>query len=381
MKIDYKIRHFMIYWGLSKKSIYDIKKKNNTKEESKMEKNNRIKRKQNMKIYSLYRMLSLDRIFYYAIEFLFLTQVKNISAADVVLKSSFYALFMIILQIPATIVVEKLGTRRCTILGNIFNVIYLSLIIFSTNFEMLVLAEFISAICFSLKDISDTTLLTQSIPACSKKGEIFSKLEGRGSKNYYYINAVTSVLAGFLYVINPFIPVIFALLVTILATIMSFGFQEIENEELKNEDNKSRNTNISIISYIKELKDGFKFVIKSRRLRSLMLYSGIIWGAFCLISTYRTSLLKDIGTQEQLIAIISAIVGIASGIGANGQLYFHKKYRNKSFSIILIITSIMTLIMGFVGITNISFVYMVVIITLANIIIKLLQGIHRSFVF
>ena len=167
-----------------------------------MEKNNRIKRKQNMKIYSLYRMLSLDRIFYYAIEFLFLTQVKNISAADVVLKSSFYALFMIILQIPATIVVEKLGTRRCTILGNIFNVIYLSLIIFSTNFEMLVLAEFISAICFSLKDISDTTLLTQSIPACSKKGEIFSKLEGRGSKNYYYINAVTSVLAGFLYVIN-----------------------------------------------------------------------------------------------------------------------------------------------------------------------------------
>ena len=63
----------MIYWGLSKKSIYDIKKKNNTKEESKMEKNNRIKRKQNMKIYSLYRMLSLDIIFYYAIEFLFLT--------------------------------------------------------------------------------------------------------------------------------------------------------------------------------------------------------------------------------------------------------------------------------------------------------------------
>ena len=298
-----------------------------------MEKNNRIKRKQNMKIYSLYRMLSLDIIFYYAIEFLFLTQVKNISAADVVLKSSFYALFMIILQIPATIVVERLGTRRCTILGNIFNVIYLNLIIFSTNFEMLVFAGFISAICFSLKDISDTTLLTQSIPACSKKGEIFSKLEGRGSKNYYYINAVT------------------------------------------------RNTNISIISYIKELKDGFKFVIKSRRLRSLMLYSGIIWGAFCLISTYRTSLLKDIGTQEQLIAIISAIVGIASGIGANGQLYFHKKYRNKSFSIILIITSIMTLIMGFVGITNISFVYMVVIITLANIIIKLLQGIHRSFVF
>ncbi len=34
-------------------------------------------RKQNMKIYSLYRAISCDIIFYYAIEFLFLTQVKN----------------------------------------------------------------------------------------------------------------------------------------------------------------------------------------------------------------------------------------------------------------------------------------------------------------
>ena len=54
------------------------------------------KRKQNMKLYAMYRAISMDIIFYYAIEFLFLTQVKNISASDVVLKSSFYALFMII---------------------------------------------------------------------------------------------------------------------------------------------------------------------------------------------------------------------------------------------------------------------------------------------
>ena len=43
------------------------------------------KRKQNMKIYSLYRMLSADHIFFYAIDFIFLTQIKNISAADIVL--------------------------------------------------------------------------------------------------------------------------------------------------------------------------------------------------------------------------------------------------------------------------------------------------------
>lgn len=53
------------------------------------------KRKQNMKIYSIYRAISMDILFFYAIDFLFLTQVKNISPSDVVLKLSFYALFMI----------------------------------------------------------------------------------------------------------------------------------------------------------------------------------------------------------------------------------------------------------------------------------------------
>ena len=47
-------------------------------------------RKQNIKIYSIYRMLSADHIFFYAIDFLFLTQVKNISAADIVLGQSFF---------------------------------------------------------------------------------------------------------------------------------------------------------------------------------------------------------------------------------------------------------------------------------------------------
>ena len=105
-------------------------------------------RKQNMKIYSLYRAISCDLVFFYAIEFLFLTQVKNISASDIVLKGAFYSIFMIIFQIPASIVVDKLGTRKCTILGNVLNVIYIVLIMGAENLGVLIFAEFISAMCF-----------------------------------------------------------------------------------------------------------------------------------------------------------------------------------------------------------------------------------------
>lgn len=330
---------------------------------------NTQKRKQNMKLYSMYRAISMDILFYYAIEFLFLTQVKNISASDVVLKSSFYAMFMVILQIPANILIDKIGTRKCTILGNVFNVIYLILIMTTTNLQSLVVAEFFSALCFSIKDVSDTTLLNMSIPEVKIKGEIFSKIEGRGNEKYYYINAITAVCSGFLYTLNPYIPIIGATIVAIFATILSIGFQEIEVDNT----NKSKNE-FKINEYIIDLKDSFKFILRSNRLRSLIIYSGIMWGTFCLVSTYRTSLLEDIGISATWIAIISAIVGIASGVGSKYQLTLHKIFRNKTLSAIAVITGIAIWLSGIFGNSGLSSNTIMILVLILYCIINLNKG-------
>lgn len=329
---------------------------------------NTQKRKQNMKLYSMYRAISADILFFYAIDFLFLTQVKNISASDVVFKSSFYALFMIILQIPANILIDKMGTRRCTILANIFNVIYLIMIMFATDLQILIVAEFVSALCFSIKDVSDTTLLNKSIPEGEKKGEIFSKIEGKGSKNYYYINAITMLISGFLYTINPYIPVIGAVIIAIIATILSAGFQDVET------DTNVENKGFSVDDYIIDLKNSFIFIIKSNRLRSLILYSGIIWGTFCLVSTYRTSLLEEVGISATWIAIISAIVGIASGIGSKHQLKIHKIFRNKTLSVLAITTAIAIWFSGIVGNTNLSSNIIMILVTIFYVILNIGKG-------
>lgn len=327
------------------------------------------KRKQNMKIYSLYRAISMDLLFIYAIDFLFLTQVKNISASDVVLKSSFYALFMIILQLPANIVLTKIGIRRSVIIANIFNSIYILIIMLATNLQGLIVAEFFSALCFSIKDISDTTLLNISIPEGEKKSEIFSKIEGKGNKNYYYINAITMVLAGVLYNTNPYLPVVASFIISILATILSVRFQEVELYNVNIENKK-----VELKDYISDLTKSFEFIIKSNRLRSLILYSGIMWGTFCLISTYRTSLLEDVGISATWIAIISAIVGIASGIGSKNQLKLHNKFKNKTLSVMAITTAVTILLTGFVGISNLSSTSIMILVTIFYTVINMNKG-------
>ena len=63
-------------------------------------------RKRNMKMFPTYKALGWDYLFYYSIDFLFLTQVKNISPANVLLANSLKSLFGIFLQIPASVIVE-----------------------------------------------------------------------------------------------------------------------------------------------------------------------------------------------------------------------------------------------------------------------------------
>ena len=308
-------------------------------------------RKQNMKIYSLYRTISLDLIFYYAIEFLFLTQVKGITPSQTVLSTSFYAIFMIILQIPASVIIDKLGTKKCTVFANVFNTLFIILIMTCGSMYQLIFAQFISALCFSLKDISDGALLNYSIPETKKKGDIFSRIEGKGFQNYFFVNSITAVISGFLYVINPYIPITLTLIFTIFSVILSLGFKDIEKtkKQQKKEENKVKR------HYIKELQEGMKFIIKSQRLRSLFIYAGVSWGVFCLLSTYRSSVLVDIGTPTQIITAIAAIVGIASSLGSKNQLYFNRKFKNKSLTIILISTTVSTLIGGIIVLLKVPY--------------------------
>ncbi len=323
-------------------------------------------RKQNMKLYSIYRAISLDLIFYYAIEVLFLTQVKHLSVADIVLGQSFYSIFMIALQIPASIFVDRIGTKRATILGNIFNAIFIILIMCCNGLGRLIFAQFISALCFSIKNISDIALIHYSIPETKKEGEIFSKLEEKGLKNYYILDAITAILSGFLYVINPYIPITGALIFTILSIVLSFEFYELDPKV--EEQNKRK--------YFSELSDGIKFIAKSQRLRSLFLYSGIFWGIITLISTYRTSLLIDLGTSEQFITVVAAIVGIASSLGSKIQLQFHKHFRNKSLSVLLYMLTGSIIIAGIVAIFNLNYEITLFIIVACFILIHIAKGIY-----
>ena len=271
----------------------------------------------NMKIFPLYKALAWDTLFYYAIEFLFLTGVKGLSAAQVLFVDAFYPLFKFILEIPSNIIVQKLGKRRSLILGNLFVVADLLLLILATNIYMIILAWFFSGFGYALKGLTESNLLYDSIPKTDKRGDIFAKIDGRANSIYYYFDAISAISTGFLFVVNGYLPMLLSLGVCIISLLLSLRFKDVDTSP--NPDTQSHATSTKQI--LKDLKQTTKFIINSKRLRSLVIFNGFFCAFLAMYSSLRSSYenrtLSIFATRTTISFII---LGLSTMIGLNFAL-------------------------------------------------------------
>ena len=90
-------------------------------------------RKHNLRVYPKYLMLGYDLLFFYGIRVMFLLDVKGITESQILLAATVYALSMIVMQVPATLLVSKIGYKNTAIAGNIFNIIWIPKFISNIN--------------------------------------------------------------------------------------------------------------------------------------------------------------------------------------------------------------------------------------------------------
>ena len=338
--------------------------------------------KRNMKLFPLYRAISFDYLFFYTINFLFLTQIKNISPSAVVLEDAFYSLFIIIFQIPAALLIDIIGRKKSMLLGNLSNVVYILLVLLSDSLFDLIIAEIFASIAFSLKDVSDLSLLNESIPQASTKSRIFAKLTSKGLSGYFILNSISLMISGFLYTINGYLPIIISLCIVILSFLISTAFIDPISENIKENNDKlkkSKKDNVkeTFKTSIQDLINSFKYILSSKRLRSLILFSSIMYGVITVLASYQVSLLEEIGLPASVIGIIVAFLEITASISSKKQEQFHNKFRNKSLSVLGITVSLACILAGFAGYIN-NNIYIVSIIAIFALTVKyIVVGIYQ----
>lgn len=323
-------------------------------------------RKRNMKLYPNYTKIACDYLFYYTIDFLFLTQIKYISASDVVLITSIKSIFSILLLIPANIIVE--------ILGNVINCIYMIMFMVSTSFSGILLANFLSALAILIKNIAEPSLLNASIPPSRYKSNIFAKIIAKGKSGYYVLGAISKIIAGYLFTINGYLPFICSLIVLIIVTIIStFYIEPIKKK------NKQYNRTL-VKEQFKDIRTGFKFIIKSERLKALILASSLLSSIFSISLNYRTSLLKDINLSSSTIGIIGALLTFVSAIASKKQDKFSDKFRNKSLITIAFTIAISDIVAGIAGVDTSYINLSLFIIIIAYVFSRIAHGMYYTII-
>lgn len=325
-------------------------------------------RKHNMKLYPLYVTFGSDLLFYYGVKILFFSQVKYLSDANIVFLSTVFALTSLISLVVANFVNSKIGNRKTLIIGDFINAISMLVLIVGNGFVQMAIAEMLNAIAFSLKNISTGPMLEESIPKSSKKSEIFSKIDGKAYFSYCIFSAIATFTAGFLYNVNQYIPMWLCLLCTVISIIISFNFKEIP----KTKNNKEKD----LINVIKELKEGFIYTIKSKRIRALLLCLGFMWGIFILYMTYQTTLLKNMNISAATIGIIAMLLEIIKGYGGRFANKYNNVMKNKSLTTLSLIISISFIIAGVGGLLKIPFVLQMIIILFAFVTIDIIRGLY-----
>lgn len=331
-------------------------------------------RKCNMKLYPIYKMIGLDWIFYYGVRVLFLSGVKNIAPSDIVLSSTFYAFCYILFQIPNTIIIEKIGKKNAIVLGQFLNLISMTIILFCPNFIWLLASQGICSIGFGLKGIAESNFLNASLPETKRKSEMFSKIDSRGYSIYCFFGATSVLISGFLFATNPYIPIVLCLLTNLSALIVSINFIDIEKatEKVEKKDMKQEIKNI-----LCDLKEGFGFIFGSKRLSTLLIFLGIMWGIIDTYATYQETLLKELQMPSYYIGFMLAGFQMLVGIFSTKAIKFNRKYKNHSLTYIGLILTLGSMVLGVVTILKIPFEIQLMIVTMIFISRAYAKGMYQ----
>lgn len=191
-------------------------------------------------IYPIFYGLTADLIFWIAINTLFLTIVKHLSASQINSIEAISTVVGIFFQLILVKIVRRIGNLNSVKLGVTLLFLSVLLNIVSKNYIGFLLAEIFYVIGFVFKHM-DNVILIKDLKYLNRSDE-YINYQTKGSTIYSLITLLISAISSFMFNINPYIPVIICLIVCFINIILTNFIYEVPVND-KNIDNKEYKIN------------------------------------------------------------------------------------------------------------------------------------------
>lgn len=198
------------------------------------------------KIYPIYYGLSSDLVFWIAINTLFLSTVKNLSAFQINSLTTISTILAIVLYFFASKIINKIGNITSVRLANLLLLLSSLLLTFSKSYFFLLLGQILYEFAFIFKAI-DSVILIKNLKYL-KKEEKYLEIKNKGTTIYSLITMIISLISGFLFNINPYLPMFICVFICTINLILSMFIVEAD---IKEEPNTKTSVKISkLVVYI-----------------------------------------------------------------------------------------------------------------------------------
>lgn len=178
------------------------------------------------KIYPLFYGLTADLIFWIAIETLFLTTVKHLSGSQINLMTSISTIVAIIVQIYSIKIIRKIGNINSIKLGTLMLLMASILLTFSKSYTALIIGNTFYLCGLVFKQM-DNVVLMKNLKYQNRSGE-YIKIQTQGSIVYSFSTMIISLISGYLFNYNAYLPMIICIIVCFLNFILSHLIYEVD---------------------------------------------------------------------------------------------------------------------------------------------------------
>ena len=202
------------------------------------------------KIYPIFYVLSTDLIFFIAINILFLTNVKGLTSSEINLIVTIGTLVALVFYLLSHRIINKIGNLYSIRLGTFLALNSAILFTFSTKLIFLAIAEILYEVSFVFKSV-DQVVLNNNLIYQNREND-FIKIKAQSTTIYAIATMIATLIGGFLFNINPYLPMFICILICFSNVIMSYFIYEVDpyDKELVKDKNKKLNFNKIVIATI-----------------------------------------------------------------------------------------------------------------------------------
>ena len=266
-----------------------------------------------IKVFPWYSGLTADLLFYIAIDTLFLTIVKNFSAAQIVSLTSFAQFACIVLQFPVLFIIRRIGNTASTRVGAICMLISAILITMGKSYYLVLLGRLFHGVSVIFKTASFVAL-ENNLDLIGKRSD-FVRLRASANTIYAVLTMLISFVASYMFNLYHYLPMIGCITTCSIGVILTFLMKDCSDY------NK--------ITYKKENKEKVKIHYSKFIIMAIVVYSFF----YPIVNNGQTD--GKLFIQQQILLdfnidntslIIGAIVCVSRIIRVFSNVVFAKLY-------------------------------------------------------